>query len=168
MIFESLWSWRAGGLYVEKASSVFKERIDGSMGFIFGGDSFRELPSQGLTERMDAGSSAFRQSPFVRWGWELHSLGGRGLYRIDSGSLFNISRVGRMMMRRLMVWLSVSAVVSAGLEYHFLPELLIHIDPYAALTSGICDFRNWKRGLQRLKQAIESSFFPESSSGNQN
>ena len=138
---------RAGGLYAEKATSVFEDRLDGSIGFIFGGPS-GDLPSHGKTERMDVGNGFLRPSPLVRWSWELNFLGWEQaeaerfwlFLQYQSGWQGEHKEDSQIAKR--------FSSLCIGMESHFFLDRTHRFDPYAGLAFGFSDFRKLKADLE--------------------
>lgn len=150
---------RAGGLYVEKGTAVFQDRIDGSMGFLLGGLSSEELPASGKAERMDAGTSAFLNGPMIRWAWELNSLGLDMLEYERWWMMIQYQSGWRVMDGKYDDKAKRFSSFSIGLEYHLFLKRLPLLGPYAALGAGLSDFRELEGGLEEAKTTENEVFF---------
>jgi hypothetical protein len=150
---------RAGGLYVEKGTAVFQDRIDGSMGFIFGGFSSEEFPAEGRPERMDAGTSVFLNGPLVRWAWELNSPDRDSREHEPWWIILQYQSGWRVIDGKYDDKARRFSSLTLGLEYQLLLNSLPLLGPYAALGAGFSDFRELEGGLEEAETRKNELFF---------
>ncbi len=149
---------RAGGLYVHKAAYLLNEISEGSIGYLFGGDS-GDPAARGMTERMDIGTSAFLNGPLVRWAWALNSP---GRDRPDPGRcwmLLQYQSGWRVMDGKYEDKAKRFSSLGFGFEYQLLLKPLPLLIPYTAFTAGLSDFRKLDAGLKEAETRENEIFF---------